>query len=47
MHLFSGAKSNKDSAAHDYQNNMAVDNKEYDQLSTVVTSPSKVCTLLK
>ena len=44
--FYAGAKSSKYSAADDYQVTAGVDNEAYDQSSTVVTSPSKVGTLL-
>ena len=44
--LFSGTKSSKDSTARDYENDMSVDNEAYDHSSIVVTSPSRVSTLL-
>ena len=44
--LFPGDTNIKHSSAQDYQNNTSVDNKTYDQSSIVVSSPSKVGTLL-
>ena len=44
--FYAGTKGSKYSTADDYQVTDGVDNEAYDQSSTVVTSPSKVGTLL-